>query len=105
MNDTASRILAAIERADISYGTLSRITGIPKSALQRYASGQTKKIPIDRVELMASALNTTAAALLGWDPAGKTTEQRAAEDAAIIDAYHRASPEIRQAIQRILDDQ
>ena len=32
-----TRLLNLIEKANISYGELAEITGIPKSALQRYA--------------------------------------------------------------------
>ena len=65
MSELSNRILNLIEQRELSYGELSRLTGIPKSALQRYATGQTEKIPVDRLELIAKALDTTSAALLG----------------------------------------
>lgn len=67
MNERADRIYKAIQKADLSYGELSRITGIPKSALQRYATGETTKIPLDRIESIAKATNVTASYLLGWN--------------------------------------
>ena len=51
----------------ITYGELSKKTNIPKSALQRYATGETEKIPITRIEVIAKALNTTAQFIMGWD--------------------------------------
>lgn len=66
MNDIASRIFDAMQKRNLSYGELSAITGIPKSALQRYATGETGKIPLDRIEAIAKATNVTAAYLLGW---------------------------------------
>lgn len=65
MSELSNRILNLIEKQDFSYGELSGITGIPKSALQRYATGETEKIPFDRLELIAKALGTSAACLLG----------------------------------------
>ena len=65
MSELSNRILNLIEQQDFSYGELSGITGIPKSALQRYATGETEKIPFDRLELIAKALGTSAACLLG----------------------------------------
>ena len=65
MSERSNRILTMILNKDFSYGELSAITGIPKSALQRYATGETEKIPIDRLESIASALGTTSAYLLG----------------------------------------
>ena len=72
MSDISERILNIITEKDISYGELSEKTGIPKSALQRYATGQTEKIPIDRLQLIASAIGTTPEFLMGWNTEGLT---------------------------------
>lgn len=69
MNAISERILNLLAEKDISYGELSIQTNIPKSALQRYATGQTEKIPIDRLDRIAKALNTTPAYLMGWEEA------------------------------------
>lgn len=67
MNDIAIRILETMQREKISYGELSSSTEIPKSALQRYATGETEKIPIDRLEKIAKALHVDSKWLLGWE--------------------------------------
>ena len=51
----------------ISIRELSEKTGIPKSAIQRYTSGVTEKIAIDRMKLMAEALGIDPAYVMGWD--------------------------------------
>ena len=66
MNDVAEKIYKAMQDAQISYGELSKMTGIPKSALQRYATGTTEKLPIPRLEAIAKALNVSSAYLMGW---------------------------------------
>ena len=66
MSEISQRIIAAMRNADLSYGELSKITNIPKSALQRYATGATEKIPLDRIDAIAKATNVTSAFLLGW---------------------------------------
>lgn len=68
MSDISKRILDILLNKEISYGELAEKTGIPKSALQRYATGQTEKIPIDRLEKIATAIGTSAAYLMGWEP-------------------------------------
>lgn len=68
MSDISNRILDILLNKEISYGELAEKTGIPKSALQRYATGQTEKIPIDRLEKIATAIGTSAAYLMGWEP-------------------------------------
>lgn len=70
MSDISKKILNIIQEKDISYGELSSLTGIPKSALQRYATGETEKIPIDRLRIIASAIGTSPEYLMGW----KTSE-------------------------------
>lgn len=67
VKDRAERINEAIEKSGYSYAELSKITGISKSTLQRYATGETKKIPIDNIEKIAIATNTDSRYLMGWD--------------------------------------
>lgn len=67
MSEISKRLLNLIEENDISYGELSKETNIPKSALQRYATGETEKIPITRIQLLANALHTSAAYIMGWE--------------------------------------
>ncbi|WP_124066288.1 LexA family transcriptional regulator [Clostridium sp. E02] len=67
MSERSKRILFAIEKSGLSYGELSNITDIPKSALQRYATGETEKVPIDRIEAIANATLVSSAYLMGWE--------------------------------------
>jgi len=67
MSIRSERIFSAINNSRLSYGELAKITGIPKSALQRYATGETDKVPVDRIELIARATNVSAEFLMGWD--------------------------------------
>ncbi|MBU5627749.1 helix-turn-helix domain-containing protein [Oscillibacter sp. MSJ-2] len=67
MERIADRLMAAMRAANTTYVELADRTGISKSALQRYATGETEKIPLDRLESIADALNVSAAHLLGWD--------------------------------------
>ena len=73
MSELSNRILNLILDKNLSYGELSRLTGIPKSALQRYATGETEKIPVDRLEAIARALGTTSAYLMGWEESAAPT--------------------------------
>lgn len=67
MSDISKRILEILTAKEISYGELSDRTGIPKSALQRYSTGTTEKIPIDRLEKIGKAIGVTTAYLMGWE--------------------------------------
>lgn len=67
MSITSERIKSAMQKAELSYGELSKLTGIPKAALQRYATGETAKVPINRIEDIARHTGVSAEYLLGWD--------------------------------------
>lgn len=73
MNNISEKLQQAMEEKDISYGALSDITGIPKSALHRYINGDTEKVPIDRIKLIANALGISAAYVMGWETEKPTT--------------------------------
>ena len=51
----------------MSYYELEKLTGISKSTLQRYETGNIEKVPIDRIETIAHALGVEPSYILGWD--------------------------------------
>ena len=65
MSLIAQRILSRMKECGYSYMQLQEATGVPKSALQRYATGQTPKIPADRLQAIAQALHCSTAWLMG----------------------------------------
>ena len=108
MSDLSNRILRLIEDKGLSYGELAEMTNIPKSALQRYATGETEKIPLPRIEIIANALGVSSAYLIGWDSAGEQepnnekqpTEAGELSDIAmqIAKMVDRLPPESRQLL-------
>lgn len=67
MDERSSRISEAIEKSGYSYTELAKLTGISKSSLQRYATGETKKIPIDCIEKIAEVTHTDSRYLMCWE--------------------------------------
>lgn len=63
----SERIKILFEQSQMTYIEIEKKTGISKSALQRYASGITKKIPIDAVEKIAKLFGVTVAYIMGCD--------------------------------------
>lgn len=70
MDERNKKIAESIEKSGYSYAELSELTGISKSTLQRYATGETKKIPIDNIERIAKATQTDPRYLMGWEETG-----------------------------------
>lgn len=105
MSLRSERILRAMQSAKLSYGALHEITGIPKSALQRYATGETEKIPIDRIELIAKATGVSAAYLMGWDEDAATHDDILSKDESELLSRYRNLPENRKkAVLELLKD-
>ena len=67
MSTRSERISSLIKQSGKSYPELEKLTGIKKSSLQRYASGVTKKIPLDVIEKLANAFNVSQEYLMCWD--------------------------------------
>ena len=63
----SDRIRAQMKLCNLSYGELAAATGLAKSAVHRYATGQTDKVPTEALEKMARALGVTPAYLTGWE--------------------------------------
>ena len=64
--NVSESIRRRMDQLGISQRELAERTGINHAAIQRYVSGSTPKIPIDRLQIMAKHLHTTAEELLGW---------------------------------------
>ena len=67
VTDISKRLKHAIGASSLTYAELERKTGIAKSSIQRYASGATKKIPIDAVSDIADATGFSFSWIMGWD--------------------------------------
>lgn len=54
--DVLEQLREAMDKKEFSYCDLERLSGIPKSAIQRYLSGKTQSIPYDRILSLCKAL-------------------------------------------------
>lgn len=106
MKEISERILKAMQDAEMSYGELSKQTGIPKSALQRYATGTTEKLPLPRLEAIADALHISAAYLMGWSEETPPASAEAVSDPTeqeVLEAFRQLSPEQQQLVLSLLE--
>ena len=63
----AKRLKEVIDKSDYTYAELEKLTGVSKSSLQRYATGETVKVPIDCFEQIATVTGVDIRYLLAWD--------------------------------------
>lgn len=62
-----NRIKNRREELKLSYQDMADKTGLSKSTLQRYETGYIKNMPLDKLDIVASALQCSQAYLMGWD--------------------------------------
>ena len=109
MNELSIRLKEMIKKSGLSQRDLELKTGIPHSAIQRYAAGKTDRIPISRFESLASALGTTADYLLGWNKNNTTSESESGRANEFIKLFERLSDDqqklIIETIKAILPNQ
>ncbi len=71
MFDIHKRLLETRTEKKISLSQLAAMTGLSKSALQRYETGYTKKIPLEAIHLIEKSLHLSPGALSGSTEATK----------------------------------
>ena len=102
MIDRSKRIRNAIQDKGLSYAELEKITGVSKSALQRYASGETKKIPVDVIEKIAEATGVESRYLMGWDSEEAATVQKLKDQIAYLEQKNAPNDEVRSEIVEMI---
>lgn len=68
------RIRARRKEIGMSADELGKRLGKDRSTVFRYEKGDIEKVPIDILEPIAEALNTTPAALMGWEEVQKNND-------------------------------
>lgn len=77
---------------------VGQMVGVTKATIQRYENGNIQNIPSDKIELLASALNTTPAYLMGWEDDKKSEKIKpisplSPEEKQILDPYKQLNSE------------
>ena len=94
MSVRLERIKELIANSDMTYQELEKVTGIKKSSLQRYATGETTKIPLDVIEKLSDAFNVSKTYLMGWDEEKNSPDElQLTEEEKLMIAVFRLIPE------------
>ncbi|WZL82648.1 helix-turn-helix transcriptional regulator [Vallitaleaceae bacterium 9-2] len=94
INHIIRRIKDSREALGYSYQDLAEKTGLSKSTLQRYETGAIKNIPIQKLEILAEALEVTPNYLMGW-------EDEPNDDIHTIAAHHNDEKWTDEELQEI----
>lgn len=76
LNAIAQRMKQRRKQLNLSLQDVADITGLSRSTLQRYETGSIRNIPLQKLDTLSKALDTSADWLLGLtkDPVKKTTD-------------------------------
>ena len=66
-DDIIKRIKKRREELGLSYQDLAARTGLSKSTLQRYETGDIANIPLSKISVLAKGLQTTQQFIMGWE--------------------------------------
>ena len=77
VNNIVKRIKKRRLELEYSFQDLADKTNMSKSTLQRYETGAIKNLPLDKLEVLASALQTTPSYLMGWDEVKEEPKKKA----------------------------
>lgn len=72
MSSFADRLSRAMQAKGMTLEQLAEKSLISKSTIQRYATGQTKNVPIEKARALADALGVTYGYISGWEEAPST---------------------------------
>lgn len=94
MEDIIDRIKNRRNELMMSYQDLADKTGLSKSTLQRYETGSIKNMPIDKLGILAKALNANPVWLMGYDipkeiPNYINSTSLSQEETTLIENYNK----------------
>lgn len=67
LKEIRDRIAARKEELDITYQDIADRTGMSKSTIQRYVTGDIGNLGLDKLKILASALEVSPSYLMGWE--------------------------------------
>ena len=98
MSIQSDRIRSEMQRNSLTLIEVEQRTGIKKSSMQRYVSGETGKIPMSAIKKLADLFGVSGAYLMGWDEKKDSpSELSLTEGEALMLELFRKIPEDRQA--------
>lgn len=85
------RIRFRRNQLDKTLEEVGKIVGVTRATIQRYENGNIQNIPSDKIELLAKALKTTPAYLMGWED--EDSIEQNAQEQKIIESFNKLNTE------------
>ncbi|WP_251613002.1 helix-turn-helix domain-containing protein [Senimuribacter intestinalis] len=102
MEEIINRIKERRFELGYTFQDLADLTHMSKSTLQRYESGAIKNIPLDRLEILASALQVDPEWIMGWENDTNPSSSSGSITANIATLLQDKSEDIQQEALSLL---
>lgn len=103
-NDLSAKIHILRKQKNMTLEQVADIVGVGKSTVRKWETGMIANMKRDKIALLAKALGTTPAYLMGWKENTTPTEGELDEGEKIwLDLYHRISEDSRDMLVKLVD--
>lgn len=89
MKEIINRIKTRRNELMLSYQDLADKTGLSKSTLQRYETGAIKNMPLDKLGVLAKALNVSPAYLMGWEESVTNNDKEDTKKTTLLSNFNK----------------
>ena len=105
MSIQSDRIRSEMQRNSLTLLEVEQRTGIKKSSMQRYVSGETGKIPMSAIEKLAKLFGVSGAYLMGWEEEKEISpaKQELSEgEKILLDLFNRVPEDQQEMVLRMI---
>ena len=104
MSVQSDRIKYEMQRNSLTLLEIEQRTGIKKSSMQRYVSGETGKIPMSAIEKLANLFGVSGAYLMGWDEKedSPSEPQLTEGEKMLLDLFNRVPKDQQQLVLQMI---
>jgi transcriptional regulator with XRE-family HTH domain len=104
MSIQSDRIKSEMLRNSLTLLEIEQRTGIKKSSMQRYVSGETGKIPMSAIEKLADLFGVSGAYLMGWDEKkdSPSEPQLTEGEKMLLDLFNRVPEDQQQMVLQMI---
>lgn len=104
MSVQSDRIKYQMQRNSLTFLEIEQRTGIKKSSMQRYVSGETGKIPLSAIEKLATLFGVSGAYLMGWDEEkdSPSEPQLTEGEKMLLDLFNRVPKDQQQLVLQMI---
>ena len=104
MSIQSDRIKSEMQRNSLTLIEIEQRTGIKKSSMQRYVSGETGKIPMSAIEKLANLFGVPGTYLMGWDEKKDSPAevQLSEGEKMLLDLFNRVPEDKQQLVLQMI---